>query len=317
MSAARAVGFAPASIGNVAAGFDVLGLAIAGAGDRVICTRSETPGVRLVSIDGDAVAGDLDGLDCEARRNTAGIAAEAFWRHHGDGGGLELALEKGTPLASGMGSSAASAVAAVVAANALLDESRSTGELLVCALAGERFASGAEHADNVAPSLLGGLVLCPPSGLPRCDVLPVPGGLCSVLVHPALRIATADARMALATDVPLALAVRQMGLVASVVHACHTEDTALFVESLKDVLVEPQRQHLVAGFDDVRAVAVDAGALACSLSGSGPSMFAIAAAPHAQSVAVAMVECFSRLGIAARSWVSPLDAPGAHAEVLA
>ena len=151
--------FAPASIGNVGVGFDVLGLALEGVGDRVVAEKVDGQGVRISEVRG------LDGnlhpyLSTDPETNTASIAAAALWKAHGRGG-IALKIHKGVPLQSGMGSSAASAVAAVVAANALLDEPLPVEALLPFALEGEKFASGGLHADNVAPSLLGGLVLCP------------------------------------------------------------------------------------------------------------------------------------------------------------
>ncbi|MEO1582835.1 MAG: homoserine kinase [Pseudomonadota bacterium] len=307
----RAEAFAPASIGNVGVGFDVLGLAIEGAGDTVICERSDTPGIQIADITGDDTAGDISKIPLQADSNTAAIAVDAFWREYGGSGGLALSLNKGTPLASGMGSSAASAVAAVVAANALLEDALPFSELLTFAMRGEAFASGAEHADNVAPSLFGGLVLCPPTGLPSCYSLPVPDGLVSVLVHPRLHVETAAARQALAEVVRLKDAVAQSGRLATVIRAAYENDAPVFAANIVDVLVEPQRKNLVAGFDEVKAAAAQAGALACSLSGSGPSLFAICAQSAASAVADAMVDAFAAILVSANSWCSPLNAPGA------
>ncbi|MEM6817828.1 MAG: homoserine kinase [Pseudomonadota bacterium] len=307
----RAEAFAPASIGNVGVGFDVLGLAIEGAGDTVICERSDAPGVTISSITGDDIAGDVSKIPFQADSNTAAISADAFWRECGDGGGLILSLHKGTPLASGMGSSAASAVAAVVAANGLLENPLPFSELLPFAMRGEAFASGAEHADNVAPSLFGGLVLCPPTGLPTVYSLPVPAGLSSVLVHPRLHVETAAARQALSDEVRLKDAVAQTGRLATVVRAAYENDAETFAANIVDVLVEPQRKNLVAGFDEVKAAAEQAGALACSLSGSGPSLFAIARQSDATAVADAMVDAFGAILVSANAWCSPLNTAGA------
>jgi homoserine kinase len=186
--------FAPASIGNVGVGFDMLGLALSGgAGDTIIATRSDTPGISIEEVRG------LDGeihpyLSADPLENTASIAAQALWDAAGATGGASLKVHKGVPLQSGMGSSAASAVAAVVAVNALLDDPLESAELLPYALEGEKYASGGLHADNVAPSLLGGLVLCPTVLLPDVVRLPVPAGISAVLVHPELQVNTAHAR---------------------------------------------------------------------------------------------------------------------------
>lgn len=313
----RTESFAPASIGNVAVGFDVLGLAIEGAGDRVICERAQQPGVRVVHIEGNVIAGDCSRLPTAPERNTAAVAAASFWSRHGDGGGLDIRLHKGTPLASGMGSSACSAVAAVVAANGLLGTPIPTADLLPFALEGEAIASGAIHADNVAPSLLGGLVLCPPASLPACYSVPVPDGLRSILVHPELSVETAAARQALSEQVALSAAVSQSGALAMAIDAAHRNEAIRFASNIRDVLVEPQRQHLVRGFSEVSRAARDAGALACSLSGSGPSLFALAEPEHAKPVADAMCGAFEALGVHSDAWESALDAPGATVQVLA
>ncbi|MEN7343600.1 MAG: homoserine kinase [Pseudomonadota bacterium] len=306
----RAVAFAPASIGNVGVGFDILGLAIENVGDVVTAQRTSTVGVSIREIEGDNIGHEACKLSTVANENTASIAAAALWNDHGEGG-LCLSLKKGTPLGSGMGSSAASAVAAVVATNALLPTPLEHIELLEYAMQGEAYASGARHADNVAPSLLGGLILCPTRNLPSIRELPTPSGLVSVLVHPHCKVNTADARQALSTDVSLPDAVSQMGLVAWLVDACHRRDAADFGRSIVDMIVEPQRASLVPGFDAVKAAAIDAGALGCSLSGSGPSVFAIVNKADADAVCTRMVAAFSDHGLNSNAWVSDLDAPGA------
>ncbi|MEM7612495.1 MAG: homoserine kinase [Pseudomonadota bacterium] len=311
MTASYAEAFAPASIGNVAVGFDNLGLAIAGAGDSVIARRIEDPTVRLSAITGDRIASDANQLSCVTDENTAGIAASAFWARHGDRGGVDLSLAKGTPLGSGMGSSAASAVAGVVAVNALLDQPLPMGELLEFALTGEAFASKARHADNVAPSLLGGLVLCPADYLPRCVSIPAIKGVYSVLVHPHLRVNTAAARAALSASVPLDAAVRQLGMLARFIDACHRGDAALLAGCVADDLIEHQRSHWVTGFADARDAAMSNGAFGCSLSGSGPSLFALCQQAHATQIAAAMQAAFSSHDVASDYWISPMQSAGA------
>ncbi len=175
--------FAPASIGNVAVGFDMLGLALEGVGDRVSARRVASRGVSVENVYG------LDGkihpyLSNDPDHNTASIAAKALWNDYGDDGGVELSVYKGVPLQSGMGSSAASAVAATVAVNALLGTPLPAEQLLSYALVGEQYASGGLHADNVAPSLLGGLIFSPQVLLPEVIRLPVPKGVSAALIHP-------------------------------------------------------------------------------------------------------------------------------------
>lgn len=305
--------FAPASIGNVGVGFDMLGLALTGVGDRVTATRSAEPGVTVTAVYG------IDGaphpeLSAAAAENTASIAAAAFWSAHGDRDGIAIEVHKGVPLQSGMGSSAASAVAGVVAANALLERPLGMESLLMYALEGERYASGGLHADNVAPSLLGGLVLCPVSLLPATVRLPVPTGVSAVLVHPELSVNTAAARRGLDSEYPLERVLEQQGYLAGFVAACASGDLDLLATCLRDVLIEPQRAASVPCFVDVKQQALRAGAMGCSLSGSGPSMFALCEVGAAADVADAMQRACRAAGIECQAWTGPLDAPGARVE---
>lgn len=305
----RATAFAPASIGNVGVGFDMLGLAIAGAGDTVTVRRTPGTGVTVAGVR------DRDGrphpdLPTNAERNTASIAAGALWSVHGKGG-LELVVEKGIPLESGMGSSAASAVAAVVAANALLDAPLEPEALLAFALEGERFASGSVHADNVAPSLLGGIVLCPAWLLPQTVRIATPAGVSSVLVHPDLRVDTASARRRLSHTCTREQWLEQQGCLAVFLAACEHGDPGLIARSLRDVIIEPQRADLVPPFAAVKGAAMEAGAFGCSLSGSGPAIFALCADGRAGDVARAMTAACRGAGIECEAWTSSLDAPGA------
>lgn len=305
-----ATAFAPASIGNVGVGFDMLGLAISGVGDTVTARRSPAPGVRVAGVQ------DRDGrphpdLSTRPERNTASIAAGALWSAQGEGG-LELVIGKGIPLESGMGSSAASAVAAVVAANALLETPLETGALLPFALEGERFASGSVHADNAAPSLLGGLVLCPSWLLPETVRIAAPAGISSVLLHPDLRVDTASARRRLSGTCTTEQWLAQQAYLAAFIAACEHGDHALIGHSLRDVIVEPQRADLVPPFAAVKGAAMEAGAFGCSLSGSGPAAFALAPDARAADVARAMIEACRATGVGCEAWTSPMDAPGAR-----
>ena len=305
--------FAPASIGNVAVGFDMLGLALEGVGDRVAARRCEGEGVSIAEVRG------LDGeihpyLSTDPKENTASIAAQALWSAQGAGGGVELKVLKGVPLQSGMGSSAASAVAAVVAVNALLDQPLESSKLLAYALIGEQYASGGLHADNIAPSLQGGMVLCPQVLLPDTVRVPVPDGVSAVLIHPDLRVNTAHARRGLKKSVTQQDWVAQQGFLAGFIVACATADQDLLGKTLKDIVIEPQRKDNVPCFDAVKSAALKAGAFGCSLSGSGPSMFALCADGKARNIASAMEQACRAQGIACESWVSSLAARGAHIE---
>jgi len=305
--------FAPASIGNVGVGYDMLGLAIAGAGDRVAARKSVGEGVTIKEVRG------LDGeihpeLSTAPDHNTASIAARALLQKLGHSSGVELIIYKGVPLQSGMGSSAASAVAAAVAVNALLDRPFTDNELLPFALAGEQYASGALHADNVAPSLLGGLVFCPSALLPESCNLPTPQGISSVLVHPELLINTAEQRKVLTPTVSLEQWVEQQSYLAGFIVGCERNDLDLIRRCLKDVIIEPQRKKAVPCFDAVKKAALSASALGCSLSGSGPSIFALCLDADAESVARAMELACRSMDYACQSWISSMTAAGAYVE---
>ena len=310
---ATVTAFAPASIGNVGVGYDMLGLALAEVGDRVAACRIETPGVHIAEVR------DLDGeihpyLSARPEENTASIAAQALWDAMGESGGVEISVYKGVPLQSGMGSSSASAVAGAVAANALLAKPLAIPDLLPFALEGEKFASGDLHADNVAPSLLGGLVLCPAVLFPKTISLPVPEGVTAVLVHPDLQVNTAHARRGLAKNYSMEAWLSQQGYLAGFVAACASSDIELIRQTLKDVVIEPQRAKSVPCFDEVKDAALRTGALGCSLSGSGPSIFAFAEDRDASNIAIAMEQACRGTGIECQSWVSPMTAPGAYVE---
>lgn len=305
--------FAPASIGNVGVGYDILGLAIAGAGDRVEARRTGQGGVVIRDVHG------LDGkphpyLSKDPASNTASIAATALWEDKGDASGVELVIRKGVPLQSGMGSSAASAVAAAVAVNALLDSPLDTIDLMPYALEGEKFASGDVHADNVAPSLLGGLVYCPQTLLPAAYRLPTPEGISSVLLHPDIRVDTRKQRKILARSYSLELWREQQSYLAGFIAGCEQNDPDLIRQCLKDVIIEPQRKSAVPCFDAVKLAALASNALGCSLSGSGPGIFALCVEADAPRTATAMEQACRKAGIECQSWISPMTAPGAYLE---
>jgi homoserine kinase len=261
--------FAPATVSNVACGFDVLGFALDSPGDEVTA-RLASSGVAI-----DDIIGDSGRLPRDAAKNTAGVAAQALLAIASDRRGVGLTIRKGLPLASGLGGSAASAVAAVVAVDALLGLKTPLDVLLSCALDGERLGAGSAHADNIAPSLYGGFVLVRRADPPDVIRLPVPSGLTAVVVHPDLEIETAKARALLGTTVPLADAIREWANLGAFVDALHRSDFAQMSRSLEDTIAEPRRAPLVPGLAGIKQAAVDAGALGCSLSGSGPSLFAL------------------------------------------
>ena len=310
MSAAprtRASAFAPASVGNVAIGFDILGFAVEALGDRVTVTSTAAPGVTI-----SAVRGIVGELTQRAEDNTAGRALLAMQEALQPKFGFTLEIDKGIPLGSGLGGSAASAVAAVVAANALLAEPCGQLELLRFAMAGEAVASGARHVDNIAASLYGGLVLTVGIDHPRVKRIPVPASVRAVIVHPHMFLATAKARAILRRSVELSDFVWQTAHLAGFISGCYTDDLDMIRASLEDVVIEPQRQALIPGFADVRRGAMGAGALGCSISGAGPSMFAWALEATAPKVLAAMREAFARHSLATDEWLVELRSDGAR-----
>jgi len=301
----RAQAFAPASVGNVGVGFDILGHALNGIGDRVTVQAADAPGVRIRAIRGSARA-----LPMEAADNTAGAALIALRARHGIAAGFEVEIDKGIPFGSGMGGSAASAVAALVAANALLAVPLPLAALYEAALDGEVVASGSRHGDNVAPMLLGGLVLAAPGVAPLR--LAVPVELHCALVHPHCVVETRQARAALAGHYALSEFVAQSGHLALLLTGCQRGDPALIRAGLDDVLVEPRRAPLVPGFAAVKAAALDAGALGASISGAGPSVFAWCwGANAARAAATAMQQAFASAGLLSDAHLGPVDAPAA------
>jgi homoserine kinase len=294
-------------VGNVAIGFDILGMAVDALGDRVTVSRSSQPGVRIT-----AISGVPEELPLEAERNTAGRALMAMQEALNPGFGFEMQIQKGIPLGSGLGGSAASAVGAVVAANALLPQGVSKLELLKFAMQGEKVASGSLHVDNIAPCLFGGLVLTVGIDHPRVKQIPVPAGIKSVIVHPHMFLSTKQARAILKRTVELSDFVWQTANLAGFISGCYTDDLDMIRASFQDVVIEPQRQALIPGFNDVRQAAMDAGALGCSISGAGPTMFAWALADHAETVLATMRREFGRHSITLDEWIVDAQSVGAH-----
>ena len=302
-----ATAFAPASVGNVAIGFDILGFSIDALGDRVTAQRTAGSGVSIRAIRG--VAQDLP---LEAARNTAGRAVIALHDAQPPGFGIELTIDKGIPLASGLGGSAASAVAAVVAANALLPQPHSQLELLQYAMQGEAVASGSMHVDNIAPSLYGGLLLTVGIDHPRVKQIPVPAAIRAVIVHPHMFLSTRQARAILKGSVDMADFVWQTANLAGFISGCYTNDLDMLRECFEDVVIERQRAALIPGFGEVRRAALAARAIGCSISGAGPTVFAWCLEEHASAVRAAMVLEFSRHQLQADHWITAVEACGAR-----
>ncbi len=306
MSARRqATAFAPASVGNVAVGYDLLGHVIEGPGDQVTATRQDQAGVVI-----EAITGLVSNLPLTAERNTAGQAVLALLAAQRPGFGIKLNIEKGIPLGSGLGGSAASATAAVVAANALLPEPLEQVRLYPFALAGEAVASGSRHGDNVGAQLLGGLVLALPD---RLISLPIPDGLFVAVVHPDHIVETRLARQTLQQPFGIQTIVAQQANLARTLVACYTNDLDLIAQGLADLLVEPRRAALIPGFAEVKQAALDHGAFGASISGAGPAVFGwFDSRQRAETAAVAMVRAFGNHGLNAQSWTSPVKAEGAR-----
>ena len=303
MKQARA--FAPASVGNIGVGFDILGHTIEGPGDRATVRRIDAHEVRIAEIRNNTVELPLD-----AAYNTAGAALIALRAVLNLPFGFEIELDKGIAFGSGMGGSAASAVAALVAANALLDRPLARAALYPFALEGEAVASGGYHGDNVGAMLLGGIVLATRERLVR---VPAPKAWHCVLVHPDATLETRRAREALKGAYALTEFVAQSANLALVLSGCHLGDASLVRAGLRDVLIEPRRAALIPGFARVKQAALDHGALGASISGAGPSVFAwfedIAAAAAAAPL---MRAAFQHAGLASESFVSPVNGPAAE-----
>jgi homoserine kinase len=300
--------FAPATVSNVACGFDVLGFALESPGDEVTA-RFAASGVHI-----DGISGDSGRLPRDAGRNTAGVAAQALLTRLGERRGVVLTIRKGLPLSSGLGGSAASAVASVVAVDGLVGARLPLDALMACAFEGERVGAGSAHGDNIAPSLYGGFVLVRQANPPDVIRLPVPRGLTAVVVHPDLEIETARARALLGDTVPLADAIREWANLGAFVDALHRADFALMARALEDTIAEPRRAPLVPGLAAIKRAALDAGALGCSLSGSGPSLFALCGdAATARRVAPAMTAAVrAAIGGEPQTYVSPIAPEGAR-----
>ena len=313
----RVSAFAPATVANLGPGFDVLGAALDGPGDTVTAWRAKKPGVRLVE-----VKGDRGRLPLDAERNTASVAAAFVLEAAVAAGratprtGVELVLEKGLPLASGLGSSAASAAAGAKAAALLLGESRKR-VLLEAVLRGENAADGSWHGDNGFASILGGLVLVPssdPSDFVPPVSLPVPPGLRLVLVHPDAELETKDARRVLPREVPLAEATRQAAALGALVDALHRGDLAAAGSWMRgDRIAEPRRRALVPGWDEVTAAMKKAGAHGWTLAGAGPTILALSEdGPAAAKIAKAAAKAFRALGVEADASVHAVSPRGAR-----
>ena len=299
---------APATVANVSCGFDIFGFAVEDPADEVIITLKDKPGVVIKQI-----TGDEGRLPLEADRNTSGVAVQEFLKAIDSTMGAEIVLNKNLPLGSGMGSSAASSVAALVAINTLFDEPLTREQLLPFAMEAERIACGSAHADNVAPSLLGGFVLI--RGYEPLDVtkIPTPANLYCTLVHPHLELKTSDSRRVLRPTIPMKDAITQWGNIAGMVVGLMKPDYGLIQRSLTDVVAEPVRSVLIPGFNKIKQVSIDNGALGCGISGSGPTIFSLSTERAvAEKVGQAIQQQFELLQLKSEVYVSKINEVGAR-----
>ncbi len=295
---------APATVSNVVCGFDCLGFAIDEPFDEVTVRRRDEPGIAIVHK-------DEFGLPTDPRENVAGVAVEAMLAEAGADFGVEIEIEKAIKPGSGIGSSGASSCGAVVATNWLLEEQFPAVKLIEFAMEGERLASGARHADNVAPCILGGFVLVrsiDPIDVVRLDFPP----LFATIIHPQIEVKTAEARAVLPDLVPLRSAVRNWSNLGALVAALEKGDYELIGRSLVDEIVEPARRGLIPQFDEAKAAGLAAGAIGGGISGSGPSIFMLSKTrERAEIVRAAMAEAYEQTGIPFNTYVSEIGQQGA------
>jgi homoserine kinase len=300
--------FAPATVANVSCGFDIFGFAVESPGDEVKVTLRDGGGVRLTSIEGDGGR-----LPMDAEKNTAGVAIKAFLQAIDSDQGVEIALKKSLPLGSGMGSSAASSVAGLVAVNHLMGEPFAKKDLLPFAMEAERIACGSAHADNVAPSLMGGFVLIRGYDPPDIVNIPTPKNLFCTLIHPHLELNTVDSRQVLRMNISLKDAIVQWGNIAGLVAGLMKEDFGLISRSLKDVIAEPIRSMLIPGFDRIKEKALEYGALGSGISGSGPTIFTLSTDEQtARQLGAVIGSEFEKFKLNSEVFVSPINPVGAR-----
>lgn len=296
--------FSPGSVANVSCGFDVLGFCLDPVGDEMIVRKTKSPGVRITKIEGQK-------LSLDVKKNVAGVAANALLNAHPTKEGFEIEIYKKIKAGSGIGSSAASAAGAVFGINELLDRPFTPHELIAFAMEGEGLASGAPHADNVSPVLLGGITLV--RSINPVDVikLPCPRELTAVVLHPKIELKTLHAREILKKNVSMEKAIQQWGNLGAFVAALYNEDYELMSRSLKDEIVEPMRSLLIPEFDSLKKACNTEGALGFGISGSGPSVYALTIGiDNAQKVSQAMKNIFLPIGIGFEIHISIINNQG-------
>ena len=296
--------FSPATVANVACGFDVLGFCLDTIGDEMVIRKTDEKGIKIVKIEG------YD-LPFEAEKNVAGVSALAMYNDLQPDCGFEIEIYKNIKPGSGIGSSSASAAGSVFGMNELLGQPLDKAKLTYYAMKGEALASQCEHADNLAPAIFGGFTLVKSVNPIQILELPTPSDLYATLIHPQIEIKTSEARAILPKEVPLANAITQWANVGSLVHALHTSDYELIKNALNDVVIEPYRKQLIPHFDAVKDSVLEAGALGCAISGSGPSIFALSKGEAtAKTVENAMKAIYSKTAIKFETYVSKINTQG-------
>ncbi len=296
--------FCPATIANISCGFDVLGVALDSVGDEMVVQKTSVKGIRISKLEG-------QDLPMETLQNVAGVAGLALLEASDYQGGFEIEIYKKIKAGSGIGSSAASSTGAVWAMNELLGKPFSTLELVKFSMEGERLASGVAHADNVAPALFGGFTLVRSYDPLDVVTIPSPNELFATVIHPQIEVKTSDSRKVLKNNISLADGIKQWGNVGGLVAGLFKDDYDLIGRSLEDHIIEPIRSILIPGFDDVKAAAIEAGALGCGISGSGPSIFSFSKGGEtAQNVGEAMKRIYQDIGIDFDIHISKINSEG-------
>ncbi len=296
--------FSPATVSNVGPGFDVLGFAIDAPGDELIVRKNKTGKFHIVN--------ETDiGLPLEPDKNVATVAVKAMLSELKSDQGFDIVFTRKIYPGSGIGSSAASSVGAVFGVNELLGSPFQRKDMVKFAMQGEVIACGSAHADNTAPAMMGGFILVQSYNPLTICPIPSPANMFCTVIHPEIEVKTADARKILKKTVTLRAAITQWGNLAGLVAGLMQSDFNLISSSLKDVIVEPVRSILIPKFNDVQKAAIDAGALGCSISGSGPSIFALSNKKEtAESIARIMQDTFASIHIGSKVFVSQVNPVG-------
>jgi homoserine kinase len=296
--------FSPATVSNVGPGFDVLGFAIDQPGDELIVRKNKTGKFHIVN------ETDID-LPLEPEKNVASVAVKAMLNELKSNHGFDIIFTRKIYPGSGIGSSAASSVGAVFGVNELLGSPYQRKDMVKFAMQGEVIACGSAHADNTAPAMMGGFILVQSYNPLTICPIPSPANMFCTVIHPEIEVKTADARKILKKTVSLRSAITQWGNLAGLVAGLMQNDFNLISSSLKDVIIEPVRSILIPKFNDVKKAAIEAGALGCSISGSGPSIFALSNKKEtADKIARIMQETFASINIGSKVFVSQVNPVG-------